>query len=362
MLIILLSIGLVLTAILSWIYDITPEGIRKTEDENGGLPTFVRRDSRGAVQDSETEPGQRSWFRRHRVFRRYLLPLSVFAVLFLVIRFWEPLFNNPNRLKEEAMIHAQNAKIYLSSSANLEMVKGELDLALALDSNCASALNTYGMVYLMEGDTLKAKRYLHRAVQSDPTHSTAWSSLAAFAILEDSIDLALGYTFKAVESDSKNANAAYTMAAQLRKMGRDNEAVEWYRKAIQMDSTFTEASSALGALYNDLDRPVEAILVLQQSLSLVPGSPQNFRIYKNLAEAHFILGEYDRALGYLGQSKSMAPEFPETEKCYARLYEATGETGQSIQHWQRFMILETDSMLLVQAQQHLDSLRSITSN
>ena len=290
------------------------------------------------------------------------MPLSVFAILFLLIRFWEPLFTNPNRLKEEAMIHAENAKIYLNSSGNLEIVKGELDLALALDSNCASALNTYAMVHLAEGDTSKAKQTLFLAVQSDPGHSMAWSNLAAFAILEDSIERALSYTMNAVESDPANANAAYTMAAQLRKRGRLNEAEVWYSKAIEMDSTFVEACSALGALYNDLERPVEAILVLQKSLRIVTDSPHHFRIYKNLAEAHFKLCEYDRALGYLGQSKTLAPEFPDTEKCYARLYEATGETSLSIQHWQRYMILENDSLLLVQARQHLDSLHSLSSN
>lgn len=359
MLIILLCIGLAITAILSWVYDITPEGFRKTQPGNGVKPSFFTLHGEG---ESDKPTGKSTWFRRNRVLKRYIFPVTVFVVLFLVIRFWEPLFNNPDRLKEQALIHADNAKIYLNSSANLEIVKGELDLALALDSNCASALNTYAMVYLAQGDTLEAKQSLFKAIKSDPGHSMALSNLAAFAIMEDSIDMALDYTLKAVETDPANANAAYTMAAQLRKRGRLTEAEVWYRKAIQMDSTFVEASSALGALYNDLERPVEAILVLQKSIRLVPDSPGNFRIYKNLAEAHFQLEEYNMALGYLGQSKSLAPEFPETEKCYARLYEATDETEMSIQHWQRYMVLETDSLLLAEAQHHLDSLHSAASN
>jgi tetratricopeptide (TPR) repeat protein len=355
-LIILLSIGLVITAVLSWIYDITPEGIRKTEDDNGGLPTFVRRNSRGAWQNSETEPGQRSWFRRHRVFRRYLLPLAVFAVLFLLIRFWEPIFNNPKKMREQAMIHATNAGIYFNSSTDLQAVKTELDLALSFDSGCASAQNTYGMVCLAEGDTALAKHHFHQAIQSDSGFASAWSNLASVAFWEDDYNLALDYTFHAVESDPNNALAAYNMAIQSWDRGLKIQAVEWFRKAILMDSLFTQANSALGALYNELERPSEAILVLQKSLELAPSSEYNFLIYKNLAEAYYRLRQYDRALGYLGQSKSLAPEYPETEKCYARLYEATGETDMSIQHWQRYLILEQDSVQRLAARHHLDSL------
>lgn len=213
------------------------------------------------------------------------------------------------------------------------------------------------MVCLAEGDTSTAKHYFHQAIHSDSGFASAWSNLASVAFWEDEFNQALDYTFHAVESDPKNALVAYNMAIQSWDRGLQVQAVEWFRKAIQMDSLFTQASSALGALYNELQRPSEAILVLQKSLTLVPNSEYNFLIYKNLAEAHYQLNQYDRALGYLGQSKSLAPEFPETEKCYARLYEATGEAEMSIQHWQRYMILEQDSLQRAMAQHHLDSLR-----
>ncbi len=355
LLIILLSTGLVLTAVLSWVYDITPEGIRKTQDENGRFPPFLKvRNDRAR----EYEVEGRSWFKRNRVLKRYLLPLTLFALVFLVFRFWDPLFNNPYKLKEQALIHATNANIYFNNSADVQTIKGELDLALSLDSSCASALNTYGMVYLAEGDTTLATQLFHRATRSDSTFANAWSNLASIAAWKDNYDLAMDYTIRAVASDPKNATAAYNMAIQSWDRGFSDQAVEWFRKALQMDSAFTQASSALGALYNELQRPSDAILVLQKSLKLAPQSDYNFLIYKNLAEAYYQLKQYDRALGYLGQSKTLAPEFPATEKCYARLYEASGETDLSIQHWQRYMILEQDSILLLQAQQHLDSLHS----
>ena len=78
---------------------------------------------------------------------------------------------------------------------------------------------------------------------------------------------------------------------------------------------------------------------------------------ENLAEAHFLLKEYDKALDYLEQSKSLDPNFAETEKCFARYYEAIGENESSILHWRRYLALETDSMEALNAEHHLDSLR-----
>jgi tetratricopeptide (TPR) repeat protein len=124
-----------------------------------------------------------------------------------------------------------------------------------------------------------------------------------------------------------------------------------------MDSSFTDAYSALGALYNKMDRPVDAILVLQKSLRLSPRSDQNYRLYKNLAESHFYLQEYDKAFYYLEQSKYLMPDYPETEKCFARLYEAKGDTLQSILHWRKYIELETDELKILEAENHLRALQ-----
>jgi tetratricopeptide (TPR) repeat protein len=80
-------------------------------------------------------------------------------------------------------------------------------------------------------------------------------------------------------------------------------------------------------------------------------------VYKNLAEAHFLLKEYDKALNFLEQSKVLDPNFAETEKCFARYYEATGETESAVLHWRKYLALETDSQEALNAEHHLDSLR-----
>ncbi len=224
------------------------------------------------------------------------------------------------------------------------MIKEELDLALTADPDYAKALYIYALVHLREGDTVLSKQKLHAVVESDPGYANAWDLLATFAFKQDSFELAMGYSLKAIESDPDRTIPTYNMAIQFEDRGFYDQAIELYRKTTQMDSTFTPGYSALGALYNKMNRPADAILTLHRSLNISPASIDNYLVYKNLAEAHFLLKQYDKALEYLEQSKALNAEYPETEKCFARYYEATGDTESSILHWRIYLALETDSM------------------
>jgi len=371
MLIILLCIGFVLISILSWVYDITPEGIKVTQPLKTEDPPHWSGDSDHDIENLIAKPRKVSWFRRNKIFKHYLLPLIVFAVLIVIFQYWESIFKNIENRNEKVLIPAQRqeenkeavyhtdiAKSIINNSGNLEVAKAELDLALNADPDYASALYTYALIYLAEEDTATAKQNLHHIIKVEPKFSSAWNYLASLAFWQDSLELALSYTIEAVQNDPSNNVVAYNMAWQSEHRGFQTQAIEWYQKAISIDSSFTEAYSALGALYNDLNLPFDAILILRKSLNISPNSEHNFRIYKNLAESHFLLKEYDKALAYLGQSKALKPDFPETEKCFARLYEARGEADQSIRHWRRYLILENDTVKLLEAQNHLDSLKN----
>jgi class 3 adenylate cyclase/Tfp pilus assembly protein PilF len=345
--ILLLIVGFPVTAILSWIFDLTPEGIKKTK------PAIEIE-----AVERETQPGPGvNWFIRNKVFRRYVVPLFVVVLLVGFYFFKDRIFQNWERVNKEAREHTEKAILYMNNQADPEIIKQELDLALEADPDYNLALYRYALVHGLEGDTLLSKQKLDRIVKTDPGYSNAWNLLASYAFWQDSFSLAMGYTILAIESDPGNTFAAYNLAIQSEDRGLNDQAVEYYRKTIDMDSTHTSAYSALGSLFNKMNRPTDAILILHKSLRISPASMDNYRVYKNLAEAHFLLKEYDKALDYLEQSKTLNPNFAETEKCFARYYEATGENESSILHWRRYLALETDSLELVHSQQHLDSLR-----
>lgn len=356
-LIILLCVGFILIAILSWVYDFTPEGIKVTQPLRSdnqfqwtGDPSFFVDTS-----ISKSTDGSRYTFRGF--LRRFLLPFLAFILIVALINYWDNIFGRAKAKKELAKVHVEDAKFFIQQYGDLASARKELNLAIAADSLNASAYNTYAVIHLAEKDTAAAKRKLYSAVKADSTLAMAWSNLAAIGFQQDSLELALYYTIKAVEYDPTNKLAAYNMAFQSEDRGFPDQAIEWYIKAISMDSYFTDAYSALGALYNRMDRPIDAILILQKSLRISPQSEQNYRLYKNLAESHFYLQEYEKAFNYLEQSRSLQPDHPETEKCFARLYEATGNIDQSIQHWQNFIELETDTAEIKAAQNHLLSIQ-----
>ncbi len=346
-LIILLVVLFIILSIISWIYDITPEGIKKTE-------------SASKLELPKVEPPSvpnANWFVRNKVLRRYLVPMLVLILLAGFYFFKDRIFQNWERVNKVAREHTEKAILYMNNYADPEIIKKELDLALEADPDYNLALYSYAKIHGLEGDTLLSKQKLHRIVESDPGYSKAWGFLASYAFWQDSFELAMGYSIQAIETDPGNTSAAYNMAIQSEYLGLNSQAVEWYRKVLVMDSTLTLGYSTLGSLYNKMKRPTEAILILRKSLRISPSSMDNFRVYKNLAEAHFLLKEYEKALEYLEQSKALNPDFSETEKCFARYYEATGETGSAVLHWRKYLGLENDSMEALNAQHHLDSLR-----
>lgn len=346
--VLLVIVGFPVSAIFFWIFDLTPEGLKKTEP--------VREYE--LVTREEQPDSDANWFVRKKVFRRYLVPLFVVIVLAGIYFFKDRLFQNWEHVNRKAREHTEIANLYLKNQADPSFVKQELDLALEADPDYDSALYTYALVHSLEGDTLLAKQKLRMVVRSDPSYSNAWNLLAIFAFRQDSFELAMDYSITAMEADPGNYSAAYNLAIQSEDRGYYDQAVANFKEAIQRDSTRTPAYSSLGALYNKMNRPTDAIFTLRKSLRISPASIDNYRIYKNLAEAYFLLEDYDQTLDYLEKSKALEPDYPETEKCYARYYQATGDTASSILHWRRYLALESDSLELRHAQQQLDSLRS----
>ena len=348
----LLVILFIVLAIVSWIYDITAEGIKKTAPAN-------------EIEDTEAGVPPRSegnWFVRNKILRRYLVPTVVIILLVGFYFFKDRIFQNWERVNKVAREHTEKADLYLRNHADPALIKEELDIALQAAPEYSQALYYYGWVHLLEGDTFLSKQKLHAAVKSDPGHAHAWNLLANYAFKQDSFELAMRYGFNAIDADPSSTFAAYNMAIQCENRDLDQQAEALYLKAIDMDSLFAAAYSALGALYNKMNRPIDAITILRKSLRISPASQDNYRIYKNLAEAHFLLKEFDQAWDCLQESKTLNQEYAETERCFARYYEATGDPEASVLHWRRYLALESDTLEIQKAELHLDSLRALIQN
>lgn len=260
-------------------------------------------------------------------FKKLVYTLLVIAPLVAFIFSWDSLariMGSGNSKRESAKTHVENA-VKLIDDQNYEAARVELELAL----------------------------------EDDPKYSVAWSSMAAVSVKEGNLNKAILETTEAIKLDPGNGQAAYNLAFGLEEKQDYGQALEWYGKAIAIDSTQVYAYSALGRLYNKMNRSVDALLVLSQAKNKFPESDYIYLIYKNLGNAYLLESMIDSALKYLELSRVINPAEPETNLFLARAYESSGKTVRSIELWQAYIELETDTVKINDARKHL---KEITVN
>ena len=221
-------------------------------------------------------------------------------------------------------------------------------------SHVRSALTSFS-----NKDYTSAKEELELALSIDNKYSYAWSSLAAVSVKEGNLNKAIGETIKAISLDETNSQAAYNMAYALDDKQDYNQAIKWYKTAIRIDSTLKKDStivpaySALCRLYNTINQPIDAILILDRVKNTYSKSKYIYLIYKNLGNAYLLQEQIDTSIKYLELSRNIKQDEAETNLYLAQAYEASGKIASSIEVWQNYIDLETDSVKINDARRHL---------
>ena len=215
------------------------------------------------------------------------------------------------------------------------------------------------LVYIDNKEFEAAKTELDLALSNNPKYSYAWSSLAALSYKQGELNKAVMQTIKAIEYDPENSQAAYNMAFALDDKKDYIQAIHWYNESIKIDSAFhretvyVPACSALGRLYNSINQPIDAIIILNKAREQYPESKNIYLVFKNLGNAYLMQEQPDSALKYLELSNKIKPLEPETNLYLAKAYEAAGKISRSIEIWQNYIDLETDSVKINEAKKHL---------
>lgn len=231
-----------------------------------------------------------------------------------------------------------------------------IENVLGISKNKRETAKSYikdGEYYFDLGNYDAAKEYFEYAIEADPGYSVAWSNLAVVCVKQDNISDAIMHTIKAVELDKNNKKAAYSLAYELDIKGDFIQAEEWYSRAIEIDSTFLPAYSALGRVYNSSGRPVKAILLLKQALNRFPESDSLYLIQRNLGYAYFLMEQIDESLRYLNMAYESQPSDCEIILYLAKSHEAGNEISRSIEFWEKYIELETDSLKVEDGRQNL---------
>ena len=343
---ILLIIVFILVIVLTWVYDITPEGIKVTGDleektkkekeetavkdkeiqdlEKSQVPMADQSDLQKkvlALEDQLKEARKASlrsaW---PIVFKKIVIPVLI-AALFLALIF------NKQRIVEMLGFGSANREIALS---HVKSATGNFD----------------------NGNYDAAKAELELALESDPKCSPAWSSLAAISVKQGDFDTAVRQTLEALNCDRNNYMAAYNLAWAFEEKNQYDRALEWYANAIKADSAFVQAYSTLGRLYNLMNKPDQAFLILSLAKDKYPESEYMYLIYKNLGNSNLLMNQIDEAIRNLEHSREINPSEPETNLFLARAYESAGLINKSIEQWQNYIDLETDTAKIHTAVKH----------
>jgi tetratricopeptide (TPR) repeat protein len=349
---ILLIIVFILVIVLTWVYDITPEGIKVTQElDSKSEETKKKRkgkenDLRKAEKSLEQAPGDNDLQKRVIALEDQLKEARKASVRTL----WPVIVKN---IGVPSLIAALLLVLVFNKQKIVEMMgfgNAKRELAMSHNKNAT--------IHIENGDLEAAKREVQLALDSDPDYSYAWSNLAVITYREGDLDKAINQTVKAIILDPKNSRAPYNLAIPLDDKKDYKQAVRWYKEAIRIDSTYkadtvyTAASSALGRVYNSLEQPIDAIIVLNRAKMMYPDSKYIFLVYKNLGNAFLLQQQTDSALKYLELSNSLQPSIPETNLFLARAYEVSGQLTKSIEHWQKYIDLESDTAKINAAKKH----------
>jgi len=402
--IILLALGFVPALVVSWIFELTPEGLQRDEDVNTGDPrhTGVERRLRRASDRPDGAPATRQGARR--LDRAIIVSLLLALGYFAVDKFFFPAvpedalaqaaakgelvavlpFRNRSSRAEDAYfaegIHddllTQLAKIkhfkvisrtsmmgYADSKLTVPEIASELGAAVVLEGAVQRAGDNVRItVQLIDGSTdvhLWAETYDRAlttetifAIQADIASAVAAAMKLVLSPAEASA-LATGST------NNLQAYEAFLQAKLLAQLDRATperfaQALEQFDRAIRLDPQFAEAYARKARLqlamywfaYSDAAMRDGAVVSLDHARRLAPDS-----IETAMAEAYMrYWGErdYAGAESILARLLERSPDYAEAWYARALVARRDGRFGETVDFFKRALAIDpanTDTIL-----------------
>ncbi|MEN8161967.1 MAG: BTAD domain-containing putative transcriptional regulator, partial [Myxococcota bacterium] len=164
-------------------------------------------------------------------------------------------------------------------------------------------------------DTERALELFARAIEAEPSHTPGWIgrafghfSNAFLGFVEDrdterrrSLEAAL----RAVELDPRDT-AAHWALGRAYTLERDyDRAIRELETAVELNTNHAQSWYQLGWVRVRAGRPREAIEPLVLAARLSPNDPLRFAFLIARAQAHFLLGEYSRAVALADRAASL---------------------------------------------------------
>ncbi|MCJ7819778.1 MAG: hypothetical protein MUP53_01130, partial [Bacteroidales bacterium] len=208
--------------------------------------------------------------------------------------------------------------------------------ALELDSTLADAHVVLATRYLYtDWDFVKTEHHLKRAMELNPSSSTAHTHYGWFLALSYKIDEAEKAMKTAIEIDPTDPLMQGYLGWLYLWVGRNEEALTEARKTLQIDPNYTMAYYVMGSAFTEMGMHFEAIEAHKKGLAISPGfevglgvayaragqkenalevaagMEKNFNKWYawGLAEIYAALGDKDKAIHYLEEAYRLRQDF-----------------------------------------------------
>lgn len=150
---------------------------------------------------------------------------------------------------------------------------------------------------------------------------------------------------RALELDPDSTSLLFWLAAANERSGKKGQAEDLLQQLLAIDPYFAPALNYLGYMWAEAGENLErALLLVQQAVEI---EPDNGAFIDSLGWAHFRLGQYEEARGFLERAASLVGDDPVVYEHLGDLYVALGRLEQAREVYERALDLEADNAMVV---------------
>jgi type IV pilus assembly protein PilF len=166
--------------------------------------------------------------------------------------------------------------------------------------------NDLGLTYMAMKQMDIAVKHFKKAIKIKPDYAPAINNLGTAYLNKKEWDTAIRY-FKEVTENLLYATPHFPLSNMGWAYFNKKEyslAEKFYLKALEIQPKFINALAGLGKTYTAMGRGPEAVATLEKAVKDYPKSGQ---LYLELARAHTLSGEYEKALEAYEKAVDFAP-------------------------------------------------------
>jgi len=240
--------------------------------------------------------------------KRQLITFAVILMVFLSAALY--LYGGRIRIS----IHMNKGRVYYQQH-NLDQALMEFNRVLELSINHPQAIDAIGLIYLAQGDLVRAEIKYEQAMKHGLKPNRRFNHVkVGNSYLARGIYAPAELEFRhALDITPRDAQAYLGHALSLHALGRLTEAIEAYRKSLSLDPDLKLAQMKLNQARQELERGFKYYIFDRRGnpLARFPISRHSGRRYYPLAQyAAHLIGYVSKEHGKAGLERALAPYLP----------------------------------------------------